>query len=685
MLHQRLELVKGVAITGRVVDPNGKPVADARVMATNAGAFAPMNPKHDSVTTDAKGQFTLPAVGQGTYRFVALHAKHPPSSTELVQLDGTTERSDVVIVMEMGAILAGRVVDSAGNAAPWATVRIGSDPKSDAGRSSADTRQVVAAEDGTFRLEGIARKPLAAIATSDIATSELVRFDLRKARNKGDLLLTLDIGGLIAGTVVDETGEPLAELQVTAYPDIAGGASIDEMALRGPAFAITDGGGVFAIKGLPDGAYRLWAARDVSGPSAFLRKGTSARTGDEAVRIVLPADGGIEGQARFADGSKPELMTVSVTGAVGVPAAKGAFRVDGLPAGSYDVTFRGPDFTEKVLRDVTIEPGALKDLGDIELERGRSIRGRVVDAKGRPVAGATIAFGRQLVGSGESMTLEVGKQLDEQLGVRRTSTMSDGAFRISGISDRAAVIAAEHADHGRSHPVDVNPGEEDVTVELELVPLGAIRGIVRHNGEPADGAGLILGSTASGRQSTRAQAGQDGTFAMQKVPAGSYKLTAATGGGLSANMTSKAVEVVAGETAEVELDLKTGSITVNVVIKGVEDKPIDAAQVFLFEGEMKVTTAPELMLAFNSPANQGGAKMAIAFMPKPASFSKSAAGKYSACVIPLNGDMMDPKFAQRLQSNIESLRVYCQPVVVAESPDEQQFVAVVPQMTPLPE
>ncbi len=685
LLHQRLELERGAPVSGRVVDPNGKPVAGARVMATNAGAFAPMNPEHDAVETDDEGKFTLPAVGKGTFRFVALHSEHPPSSTELLHIDGTSERSDIVIVMELGGILAGRVVDETGAPTPWATVRIGRDPESKSGATNADTRQAVAAEDGTFRLEGVARKPLAAFATSETASSELVRFDLGAEGDKLDLVLTLSLGGTIAGTVVDEAGEPLAELQVTAIPDFANGEPIEELSIRGPAFAVTDGGGGFVIRGLRDGQYRLWAARDVGGQTPFMRKATTARVGDDDVKIVLPADGGIEGTARFSDGKPPALMTVAVAGAAGVPARDGVFRIDGLPAGSYDVTFRGPDFTEKTLRDVEVEPGALVDIGNVELERGRAVKGRVVDARGRAVANATVAYGRQLIGNGESMTLEIGQQLDERLGVRRTTTDQRGEFRISGIGKDDGVVAAEQADQGRSHPVDVPGGEDDAVVELALAPLGAVEGIVRHNGEPAAQAALILGSTASGRQSTRAQTGPDGTFALGKVPAGTYKLTAMLGTGLGANMTSKPVEVGPGETARVELDLRTGNIEVKVVVKGVDDAPIDAAQVFLFEGEMKLSSADQLMKAFNDPKNQGGAKMSIAFMPRPASFSKTVAGAYSACVIPINGDLADPKFNARLQRHVTSLRVYCQPLAVAESPDHQEFTAVVPPMAPLPE
>jgi hypothetical protein len=59
-------------------------------------------------------------------------------------------------------------------------------------------------------------------------------------------------------------------------------------------------------------------------------------------------------------------------------------------------------------------------------------------------------------------------------------------------------------------------------------------------------------------------------------------------------------------------------------------------------------------------------------------------GPYSACIIPITGDMNDPKFAQRLQENVESLGVHCRPVTVATTPTEQQVTIAVPAMEPLP-
>jgi len=79
------------------------------------------------------------------------------------------------------------------------------------------------------------------------------------------------------------------------------------------------------------------------------------------------------------------------------------------------------------------------------------------------------------------------------------------------------------------------------------------------------------------------------------------------------------------------------------------------------------------------------AKRAFARADGIASFLKVTPGNYSVCVIPINGDMNDPDFAQKLQRNVETLEVHCQQTEIAESPENQSYNALVPPMAPLPD
>jgi hypothetical protein len=66
-------------------------------------------------------------------------------------------------------------------------------------------------------------------------------------------------------------------------------------------------------------------------------------------------------------------------------------------------------------------------------------------------------------------------------------------------------------------------------------------------------------------------------------------------------------------------------------------------------------------------------------------FDQIIAGDYSACGIPITGNLMDPTFQQRLQEHTDALKVICKPVHVAPSPDKQGVSLELPAMTPLPD
>ena len=69
----------------------------------------------------------------------------------------------------------------------------------------------------------------------------------------------------------------------------------------------------------------------------------------------------------------------------------------------------------------------------------------------------------------------------------------------------------------------------------------------------------------------------------------------------------------------------------------------------------------------------------------PAKFEKKLAGPYTLCTLPINGNMGDMQFQQRLRDHMESLAVYCKALTITDAPTEQTYTAIVPPMKPLPE
>jgi hypothetical protein len=111
---------------------------------------------------------------------------------------------------------------------------------------------------------------------------------------------------------------------------------------------------------------------------------------------------------------------------------------------------------------------------------------------------------------------------------------------------------------------------------------------------------------------------------------------------------------------------------------------VDAAQVFWFEGKVAAQNAAEITNLFLNAG--GGAKMDFAWgADKPAKLEKLVAGESTICLIPVNGNLMDPQFAKRIQEHVDKLKVYCEPFAVAPTPKEQSHTAVIPAMDPLPD
>jgi hypothetical protein len=147
--------------------------------------------------------------------------------------------------------------------------------------------------------------------------------------------------------------------------------------------------------------------------------------------------------------------------------------------------------------------------------------------------------------------------------------------------------------------------------------------------------------------------------------------------------TSVTVQVTAGKQATVTIDIPVGTITLTIDIRALPNNKVDSAQVFLLNGTATFANGKQLTDAFL----QGGAQgMKIWFGPgKPLpEFDQLVPGDYTECAVPITGDLSDPQFQQRLRENSSSIKVYCQPVKIAPSPNAQTVVAQLPAMTPLP-
>ena len=671
-------LHKGVGVAGRVIDESGKPIAKVRV--TTSSIFDLPGGIEPAITDD-KGQFAFAALPPGTHTLVAADGEHAPSRSTPITV-GERPITGIEIVMKPGGVLAGIVVDDIGRVVPYATIRV-------AGEGNqmwlVAARQATSDKAGSFEIRGLARAKLQARAESDVAASKIESVDLTSEPIRKDMKLVLDVKGTISGIVVNEANQPVPEVQVNAFPDVLAGATGEGLSLIGMSSATTDGAGAFTIHGLPDGDYRVWAARAAGGQREWGEQGVKAKTGDKNVKVTLTSPGTVVGTLVLETGSAPKLAAVRLGQHPSTPSSSdGTFKLLDVAPGKHDLRIHGAEFAEFIQRDVNVQAGKTTDLGTIKLLRGRKLVGRVVDPSGAAVAGAKVKVGDMLLsieGAQEQMD-----NIEQMYGAHSALTDQDGQFTLTGISKKRTNVIADHPARGRSHALSIPEGIDDPPpITLALRGFGTIVGKVTSKGKAIGGASITDTPKGGGTQIQVAQSQDDGTFTFTKAAEGTHVLSAVERSvfGTSLKSTSVTVQVTAGKETKTTIDIPVGTITLAVQVKAQPGQKVDSAQVFLFRGAMLVKTAKDLVDGFLGGSVQGMKFWWGAGKPLP-EFDELVAGEYSICTVPITGDLSDGTFAARLNEHKDTLKVYCKGVRVTPSPQKQTVVHEVPAMTPLP-
>jgi RNA polymerase sigma factor (sigma-70 family) len=584
-----LSLARGAAISGRVVDERGKGVGGARVVATNASEPLPVvDPRRDGIVAAANGTFVFPALSAGTWRLTATAGDYAPVTTEPLTVDGQHARSGVDIVMTAGAVVRGVVLDKQGHPVSAADVNVVAQGYVD----WRPRRQAFTDEQGRFSISGLARRAVDVVAWHEGGTSAIVAADLAGQREQ-DVKLVLDISGVITGTVVDKTGQPIGDAQVIAQPDWSGDpAERAVWSVRGIQETVTDQGGAFRFAGLPDASYRVRAARPGAPQAALaLSPGAVTKPNAGAIKIVLPAEGRVLGKVQLPDGTPPLAFSVALgsTDPVGIVAKDGAFALP-VAAGTHPVTISGPGFITTT-KPATIEEGKDTDLGTISVTAGRSISGRVLDVHGAPVAKATVAAGALLTGGGAELYMK-----NESINAEDTETDADGRFVLDGFPPIPITVVAGKADIGRSASIRVPSGPESATVDLVLAPTTGLTGKVTRAGAPLADTVVIANPIGATSSNFFVVTGPDGSFALDALAPGAYLVYPMVGGGGNRpkDMYMRKVEVALGMKAKVDIDATPGTSALDVSVKTDKGTPVARAGLIAMRAKFDPQSVDEL-------------------------------------------------------------------------------------------
>lgn len=287
---------------------------------------------------------------------------------------------------------------------------------------------------------------------------------------------------------------------------------------------------------------------------------------------IDPLTATISGRITTADLGAPirraEVRAISERGLTRLATTDddGRFVVRDLPAGSFTVHASKSGFVPLYFgqrrpferRATILLTEGQRGSADVRLPRAGAITGRIVDATGEPVMGASVQALRRRMVDGQRGLQAVGSaDTTDDTGAYRIYGLPPGEYVVSAtprrIEDRTGRIVAEsvpgrgapifypgtaNRDEAQRITVDVS-GEARADMQLNPVRTSRVTGVVLSaNGTPAAGAMITLlssdlnlgGPSMAGLLPFRIQddAAGDGTFELVGVPPGSFVLRAQT-------------------------------------------------------------------------------------------------------------------------------------------------------------
>ena len=212
---------------------------------------------------------------------------------------------------------------------------------------------------------------------------------------------------------------------------------------------------------------------------------------------------------------------------VPVHADDGAFVIEDVPAGTWDVEVSAAGYQRGRTAGITVEEGATAEGAEIKLVKGPGLSGRVLDARGsRPVLDATV---RADLSTGRPRF-----RMGPDAGDNETMTDADGHFEMLGLAPGTYTLTASHPSFSeKSETVELKEGP--ASIEIRLGQGGTISGTVLGGGRPVVGAGVSLGAagdSARGPFGDEQQAVSDdsGRFRFERLNPGRYSVTASLRG-----------------------------------------------------------------------------------------------------------------------------------------------------------
>ena len=500
-----VSLPPGVSLEGRtVVEGTGEPVPLAEVtlcpypgLARAGEAPVDLPEECPAVTSDARGHFTLSSLAPGRYE---LTAEAPGFTRRTLRLLQVPQPAELVVGLWSAGTLEGFVVDARGQPVAGAEVTAagGTRPARTTTSDSGGFALEVAA--GTWvvsarRAQAVGRVPGAV----SVAAGETLRG------------LTITLGGAsgLEGTVSTTEGAPVRGAVLVATP--SGGTG--EL---GRTTSVGDG--VWRMD-VPPGEYDV----DVRAPgmTGVRREAVVVAPGRYTpVELRLePATAVVEGlvvdgEGRPVAGAQVRAGLRSGEGVARtvLTDAGGAYRLEGLEAGSTAVRARREGSARWVVQMETLKPAATARM-DFTLPESGSVWGQVTRASGEPLAGPVLVYALPRAGAGMG-TVETDAQGRFQV------ELSAGVYQLVAHAHASAVYF--HVEDDPS--VTVPPGgtvRQDLTLKEDEALSGTV---LEPSGAPSPLAVVAAIQGGDFPMTLRVRADEAGRFTLPHRPRGAAPL-----------------------------------------------------------------------------------------------------------------------------------------------------------------
>ncbi|MFL6247093.1 MAG: carboxypeptidase regulatory-like domain-containing protein [Thermoanaerobaculia bacterium] len=591
-----IDVRPGGRISGRVVEKgSGKPITtfDAGITTSRGGpggGMVMMGPPQTKNFTSEDGSFTLEAVPAGA---MVLMASSPgyASARLNVNVEEGKEITGVELQLDAGVKLTGRVTGANGAALSDVQVRVLPSPTGSFATRGMDTSAITDAN-GEYAIDGLEAGEETVSFSHPKHSSAQKQVTLKGRETRLDMQLSS--GGRLSGTVVTESGAPVADAQVQASS--SGGFES----------ARTNANGAFELDSVAPGRYHFRASK-----SGFV-EGTLDDvdvTSGTPVRIVMKTGGTIYGHITGLTAQELAQTQVEAssgrTSASGTVDASGNYRVEGVAAGTVrldawsGVAFGGSS-RRAPTQTVELAAGGSQQI-DIAFRGDIVVSGRVI-RNGAPVIGGQVNFyprGSSTRGSGSS------------------AIESDGRYSVSGLEDGEYNITVIDSQRGSTPYQTTYQVRGTATHDIEY-KTNLLRGRVidRATSEPLANVTVSLrpsssASTDGPRFSRSGLSDATGAFIIDAVPAGNYQATATKEG---FGNESKDLYVTDSSLPELEFQLSSNPGVKLTVLDERDNRPITARAVAF---DMQGRVADETRMMFGG----GGDPSAVTLNVAPGTYT----------------------------------------------------------------